>query len=158
MHAWTKAHAYELGLSPDAGTVDLEGMHVAFQTAVDGQPRPLIIAQIVQRREDLETGADANTRTRMYAGCTLIANVDGTVAYVVSKPLPLPDEQAIDQILDPEIASYARQQHQAGAKRLDAMRAWAEHIEDDDPLAAWLTEPSLARLTFANLHGSNEED
>jgi len=158
LHVWVRGHAHELGLAPDAGPIDIPGMHLAFQTAADGQPRPLVVVQVVQRREDLETGADPGGRSRVHAGCTLIAGVDGTVAYVVTKPLPLPDEGALDRIDDPRVAEFARAQHRAGARRLEAMRAWARRVDDDDPLAAWLREPSLARLTFANLHAPDRSE
>ncbi|MEZ3160619.1 hypothetical protein AB1K54_08705 [Microbacterium sp. BWT-B31] len=158
LFAWAKEHALELGLAPGVGTLKVEGLHVAFQTAVDGQPRPRIIAQVVQRRKDLEIGADPNTRTRVYAGCTIVASIDGSVSYVVPKSLPLADESILDRIADPELAGFVRHQHREGIQRLKGIRDWEGTIEQDDPLASWLNASPLSRLTFANLHAPAEGD
>jgi len=151
MNAWAREHAYELGLDPHGGKFDVEGLHVAFQVAEDRQPRPRIIAQIVQRRHDLEVGPNPNTRTRMYAGCTIVANVDGVVCYVIPKPLPLTNH-AVPDWLPGRLPSFVQAQHRAGVERHARMVEWAEDVAEKDPLAAWLTAPSLTRLTFANLH------
>ncbi|WP_353829253.1 hypothetical protein [Agromyces sp. SYSU T0242] len=153
---WAEAHAIELGLDPDAGGFRVLGMHVGFQGAADGQSHPRIFIQLVQRREDLEVGEDRDTRTRLHAGCTVIANVDGRVNWVVPKPLPYRNPEALDLLADP-LRSYAREQHAAGVQRLRDIRAWLGEVEDEDPLAIWLEEPAISRLTFASLHGPEED-
>lgn len=149
--AWARAHAIELGLDPAAGRIEVAGIHVAFQNAADGQARPRVFAQFVQRRPDLET---ART-THIHAGCTVIAAVDGDVAYVIPKPLPFVDPKAPAR-LDEPLRSFAIDQHTAGVTRLAAMKAWFQDVEDGDPLSLWLDEPALSRLSFASLHAGGE--
>jgi hypothetical protein len=76
----------------------------------------------------------------------------------VPKPLPLTDEGSIDRIADPAIADFAREQQRAGIERLRRIREWGDQVAEADPLAAWLTAPSLSRLSFANLHAPVEDD
>ena len=156
--AWARAHALELGLDP-AGPFRVLGLHVAFQTAGDGQPRPKIFIQIVQRREDLEVGPNPRTRTQLHAGCAIIAHVDGTVAYVISKPLPLRDANLIDTLVDPT-REHVAEWHRAGEQRYRDILQWFDDVEDADPLSIWLDEPAVNRLTFANLHapGAGDDD
>ncbi|GAA1060025.1 hypothetical protein [Agromyces bracchium] len=152
---WAKAHAVELGLDPDAGRIRVLGMHVGFQIGADGQPHPRIFIQIVQRREDLESGSDRDTRTRIHAACTVIANVDGRVAWLVPKPLPFTKPEALAKLSEP-LAVHGREQHAAGVARFAEIREWFGEVEDGDPLAIWLDEPAVGRLTFASLHAPEE--
>jgi hypothetical protein len=147
--AWARAHAYELGLDPDAGRIDVPGIHVAFQIAADGQPRPRVFAQFVQRRPDLERGDG----TRIHAGCTVIAAVDGTVSYVIPKPLPYTHAATAPD----EVRAFVGEQDAAGTARLAAMQSWFAAVADADPLALWLEEPAVDRLSFARLHDDAAE-
>ncbi|GAA2042375.1 hypothetical protein GCM10009819_30980 [Agromyces tropicus] len=153
---WARAHALELGLDPEAPGFRVLGMHVGYQSGADGQPHPRIFIQLVQRREDLEIGADRDTRTRLYAGCTVIAHVDGSVSWIVPKPLPLTRPELLDDLPEPA-RTRAREQHRAGERRLRGIREWFGEVEDEDPLAIWLDEPAVSRLTFASLHTPEED-
>ena len=87
--AWAQGHAIELGLDPCA-TTSLSGLHVVYPRAADGQPRPQIVLQFLQRRHDLEVlTIPEQLRVPIRAGATLITRVDGTVDRLVAKPLPL---------------------------------------------------------------------
>jgi hypothetical protein len=149
---WAQAHADELGFDPEAGRIQVAGIHVAYPLAADGQPRPRIFAQLVQRRGDLEVGPE-HTRTPILAGTTVIARVDGEVEYLVGKPLPLLNPQRLeDPDSDPVIRLFALAQHEAGIARRNALDAWFATVEDADPLAVWLDKPAVSRLSFANIH------
>lgn len=154
MNAWARAHALELGLDPLL-KVELAGIHVAYLQAADGQPRPIIVAQLAQRHVELEEqDEDPGKRIRMMAGTTVIARVDGAVEYLVCKPLPLSDPTVLIPVQDDAIAAFARDSEEAGADRLRRMREWFGLIESADALTIWSDEPALARLTFGRLHGT----
>lgn len=156
LRAWAGAHALELGLDP-ASAVDLAGVHVSYHQAADRQPRPVVVLQLVQRRPDLEDQhADPRERLAVRAGTTVLARVDGTVTHLVTKPLPLSDPAALDAA-PADVRAFAAALHEAGARRLHAMRAWADQVAIADPLAVWTDQPALRRLTFARLHAEQSE-
>jgi hypothetical protein len=142
---WARAHAEPLGLDPDVG-VELHGIHVAYRQAADRQPRPELILQFAQRRRDLEDARlPERHRVVLRAGTTVIASVDGTVDYLVPKPLP--------RSRPPDDGSAAgRRFHHEGRRRLEAIRGWLGGLDDGDALTAWTLQPASKRLTFANLH------
>jgi hypothetical protein len=148
--AWARSHAVELGLDPDPGlSIALQGIHVAYRQAADRQPRPEVILQFIQRRRDLEDSSQSEQlRVAMRAGTTVIAGVDGTVDYLVPKPFPLTNPDA----LPADIAQAGRRFHEAGEERLKSIRDWLGQLDDADALNAWTVQPSARRLTFANLH------
>jgi hypothetical protein len=149
---WAQLNAAELGLDPDpelASGIALRGIHVAYRQAADRQPRPELILQFAQRRKDLEDSSRPEKhRVVMRAGTTVIARVDGKVDYLVPKPLPLTDPDA----LSADNAEAGRRFHKAGEQRLKSIRDWLGQLDDADALNPWTIEPSARRLTFANLH------
>jgi len=142
---WARANAEPLGLDPDT-PVELHGVHVAYRQAADRQPRPELILQFAQRRRDLEDARlPERHRLALRAGTTVIAGVDGTVEYLVPKPLP--------RSRPPDGGSDAgRRFHDEGQRRLEAIRGWLGRLDDGDALNAWTLQPASKRLTFANLH------
>ncbi|MGB8020319.1 MAG: hypothetical protein WCF04_03750 [Candidatus Nanopelagicales bacterium] len=151
LRGWAAKHALELGLAPRI-PMELAGVHVAYLQAADRQPRPVVVVQIAQRREDLEDQAiSARRRVAVRAGTTVIARVDGRVEYLVPKPLPLPDPTIVSD-LDEPLAGFVRTCHDMGVRRLAQMRKWSAGVEAADPLSAWTSQPALRRLTFARLH------
>jgi hypothetical protein len=149
--AWAQAHAVELGLDP-AATTSLSGLHVVYQRAADGQPRPQIVAQFLQRRRDLEDQTvPEQWRTPVRAGTTLVTRVDGTVERLVAKPLPLSNPGVLTG-LSGDLQAFGQSHHQAGIERLAALRSWMDELQQQDALAAWMLAPPVSRLTFANLH------
>lgn len=150
---WARHHALEIGLHPGM-PIQLAGLHVAYRQTQDRQPLPEIVVQLVQRRRDLEDqGLDENLRTVHRAGTVLIAAVDGTVEYVIAKPLPLtPDVLAT---LPPGHAAHAH--HEAGERRLRSLRQWLDGLEAADALSPWTLQPAAARIDFAAIRQSTEE-
>jgi hypothetical protein len=146
---WARRHAHRLGLEPSL-PIALEGIHVAYRQAADRQPRPEIVVQLTQRREDLEDQTlDRDQRPVFRAGTTLIAGADARVQYVVVKPFPF---------LDPDAARVAGAYdlHTAGADRLAAIRRWLDGVEENDAYSAWTLQPAVDRLDFAAVHNRLE--
>ena len=149
--AWAQEHAIELGLDPSA-TTSLSGLHVVYQRAADGQPRPQIVLQFLQRRYDLENlTISEQLRVPIRAGTTLITRIDGTVDRLVAKPLPLSNPGVLAG-LPGERQSIGQSHHKAGIERLAAIQSWIDDLQQQDALAAWTSTPALSRLTFAQLH------
>ena len=149
---WARLHAERIGLDPDPELrIALRGIHVAYRQAADGQPRPEIAIQLIQRRPELE---DQNlpyaSRPRFRAGTVLIAGVDGRVEYVIAKPLPFRNEAAIAAL---PANHPAHDHHEAGVRRLAALNGWVEQVDTMDALSEWTAEPAIRRLTFAAIHG-----
>jgi len=147
LKSWATNHAIAIGFEPSL-PIELESVHVTYRLAEDRQPRPEIIVQYIQRREDLEEDYQphlpADERTPLIAGTTLIARVSGEVKHIVAKPLPLidPPEGDVD-------ADYV---NRFGDDRLGKMKEFFEQLELDDALSAWTDEPAVSRLDFASLH------
>lgn len=153
--AWASRHALELGLNPDpALKIALSGIHVAYRRTQDGQTLPELVVQLTQRRKDLESllfGGDEGVP--LLAGTTVIAAVDGRVQYLVPKPFPL----APDALAALPAGHVARAHHEAGERRLAALRDWLDGLEADDPLSPWTPQAAAARVDFAALHALDEE-
>jgi hypothetical protein len=149
LHAWALEHAHKLGLDPNPNvTLRVLGGHVSYLQAADGQPRPVVVVQFTQERDDLkdEIGIPVT------AGTTVIARIDGEVEFVVAKPLPLSAPEMLDSVTTD--AALAVGFHEVGKKRLAEMAEWADRAGARDPLSAWTDEAALKRLTFASLHAS----
>ena len=149
---WARSHAVRIGLEPDPELpIALSNVHVAYRQADDAQPRPEVVVQFTQRRPDLEKveqpGLPEDARTPLRAGTTLIARVDGQIQHIISKPLPLinPGKDEDSQYVDV-----------FGKDRLEKIRGFFGEVSDGDPLAIWTDEPSVQRLTFANLHTNGQ--
>jgi hypothetical protein len=151
LNDWAREHAVAIGLEPSK-SLHVESVHVAYRQADDHQPRPELVVQLIQRRDDLEEIEQPHlppeARTPLLAGTTLIARVDGEIQHIISKPLPL-----IDPASD-EVSQYI---HAYGKDRLDKIRSYFGEVSDADPLAIWTDEPAVSRLTFANLHTYDQE-
>jgi hypothetical protein len=146
---WAGRHALEIGLDPGL-RIALTGIHVAYRQAADGQPRPEVAIQLMQRRQDLEDqNLAVSSRPRVRAGSVIIAGVDGRVEHVIAKPLPFTDEAAIAKL--PE-EHPAHDHHEAGIQRLAALDRWVELLDVTDALSGWTSEPAIERLTFAAIH------
>ncbi|WP_226759956.1 hypothetical protein [Arthrobacter sp. SO3] len=163
IHGWGAEHAYELGLDKGAGKIEMVSAQALYLRGSDGQPRPIIVIQFAQRRDDLEdqrtdeTGAQIPRRQRaaIRAGTTLIARVDGRVEFLVTKPLPLSDRTKLED-LSGDLKECALGFDKAGTERLGAIRDWMGDVEDMDALSAWTVEPATLRLSFARLHAGQD--
>jgi hypothetical protein len=145
---WARTHAVSIGLEPDPKLpIAVSNLHVAYRQADDAQPRPEIVVQFTQRRNDLEKQQQPDlpdkARTPLRAGTTLIARVNGEIQHIISKPLPLikPGKDEESQYVD-----------EFGRRRLERIRNFFGEVSEADPLTAWTDEPAVHRLTFANLH------
>jgi hypothetical protein len=145
---WARTHAVSIGLEPDPKLpIAVSNLHVAYRQADDAQPRPEIVIQFTQRRNDLEKQEQPDlpdkARTPLRAGTTLIARVNGEIQHIISKPLPLikPGKDEESQYVD-----------EFGRRRLERIRNFFGEVSEADPLTAWTDEPAVHRLTFANLH------
>jgi hypothetical protein len=146
LNRWARNHAVAIGFEPTL-PIALDSVHVAYRQADDCQPRPEIVVQFTQRREDLEEVEQRHlapdARTPLRAGTTLIARVDGEIQHIISKPLPLINPG--NDIESEYVSAY-------GQDRLNGMRNFLGQVSDADPLAIWTDEPAVRRLNFANLH------
>ncbi|HBH57476.1 MAG TPA: hypothetical protein DEP82_04755 [Arthrobacter bacterium] len=163
IHGWGEEHAYELGLDKAAGMIEVVSSQAAYLRGSDGQPRPIVVIQFAQRRDDLEdqrtdeTGAQIprSQRAAIRAGTTVIARVDGRVEFLVTKPLPLSDRTKLED-LSGDLKECALEFDKAGTERLRSIRDWMGDVEDMDALSAWTVEPATLRLSFARLHASQD--
>ena len=146
LNRWARNHAVAIGFESTL-PIALDSVHVAYRQADDCQPRPEIVVQFTQRRQDLEEVEQPNVapdaRTPLRAGTTLIARVDGEIQTIISKPLPL---------IDPGDDADSKYVDAYGRDRLKGMRNFFGQVSDADPLAIWTDEPAVNRLNFANLH------
>ncbi|MFQ6398573.1 hypothetical protein ACLMAJ_34695 [Nocardia sp. KC 131] len=141
--AWARSNAPQLGLDPNFA-ISCEGIHVSYRLAGDRLPRPELAIQLLQRRADLEESTQGKQPV-IRAGTALVVSADGSVDYVIAKPLPLSNESSADD-------NAARVLHEAGRLRLAAMREWFDKLEADDALSAWTAEHAIHRLDFAAIH------
>lgn len=156
--AWGALHAYELGLDA-AHKIELVGARIVYQRGADDQPRPIVVLQYAQRRDDLEdqtltskgTQIPREKRAAIRASTTVIARVDGEVRYLVTKPLPITDSPLLRDQPEP-IRRLAEAYDRRGIRRLTAIRRWFGEVEDRDPLASWVDGDATLRLDLARLH------
>jgi hypothetical protein len=88
LHAWATKYATQLRLAPEQ-KIQVEGFHSVFRVAPDGQLRIELVAQFVQQdREAAKKLGDGLGGLRLRGGTTVVAAADGTVRYVIAKPLP----------------------------------------------------------------------
>ncbi|MEV0295307.1 hypothetical protein [Nocardia sp. NPDC050710] len=146
--AWARANAPQLGLDPTF-PISCEGVHVSYRLAGDRLPRPELSIQLLQRRTDLENSTQGRQPV-IRAATALVVSADGSVDYIIAKPLPLSDESLAD---DDAAAAF----HRAGKLRLAAMCEWFDQLEADDTLSAWTTEHAIHRLDFAAIHSQTGE-
>lgn len=146
---WANANAARIGLDPNF-KISCEGIHVSYRMAGDRLPRPELAIQLLQRRADLEDAGQGKQQPVIRAGTALVVSADGSVDYVIAKPLPFSDESSAAD--DTSIAF-----HRAGKLRLAAMREWFDRLEADDALSAWTAEHAIHRLDFAAIHALTAE-
>jgi len=84
LHAYAKANAAKLLLDGDL-PIEVHGFHPVFRVAPDGRLIIEIVAQFAQKQPGPQewTGSPA-----VRGGTALVASFDGTVRYLIAKPLP----------------------------------------------------------------------
>ena len=91
---------------------DVAGFHALFRSDTYGQPVIELVAQLVQQKEDPDTGIP------LLGGTTLVARLGEGVRYVIRRKLPV--------------------EGTAGAKdKLEERRAFLDTLSAGDPLCAW---------------------
>lgn len=160
LQQWGAFNALSIGLDPDL-PVEVVGQHVAYMQAADGQPRPFVVVQFMQRHLELEEPvAEGDEPVRMYSGTTIIAKVNGQVDYLIAKPLPMSGEfttlatKAATAGTTEQLAQYW---HGEGRLRWERLQAWFEQAETADAMAAWTNQPAVQRMTFAQFHANLAE-
>ena len=136
---WAGEHADELGLDSQV-PVNVTGIHVSYRLASDGQPRPEMVVQLDQLREDLAWSNPDGDQIVMRAGTTVIATADGLVKYLVKKPLPaLNHDLAVDptaqhgQAPPADGAAAAAAALDPGTRRLAALTGWLQQLQGRRP-------------------------
>jgi len=139
-HAWAKENWAALDLDPDE-QIAVDSFHSTFRVAPDGQLQIEIVVQFLQV-DDSNAAEFGGLPVR--GGTTVIAAADGTVRYVISKPLP-------SRALSAEKARLA-------ANRLDQQRQYLDVWDRDDALLPWSDEKyvrtRMTRRDFRALHMS----
>ncbi|RZL85276.1 MAG: hypothetical protein EOP32_00430 [Rhodococcus sp. (in: high G+C Gram-positive bacteria)] len=147
LNQWATDHAPEIGLEPGAA-IAVIGVHATYRQGENHQPRPEVVVQFGQRRDDLENpDLDRRKRVAVRAGTTLIADLEGRIKYVVAKPLPTRDPASLPN--DPNDPGCRNDK--LGRARLERLEAWMEQLETVNALSPWTSEPALLRLDFAAL-------
>ncbi|WP_433567313.1 hypothetical protein ACQP1O_20230 [Nocardia sp. CA-151230] len=141
--AWARSNALQLGLDPKF-PISCGGIHVSYRRAGDRLPRPELAIQLLQRRADLEDPKQYRPPA-IRAGTALVARADGSVDYIIAKPLPLSDPSMVTD-------DSTREFHEAGTQRLAEMTEWFEQLESADQLSPWTAEHAIHRLSFATIH------
>jgi len=136
---WALARAFELDLDPDR-PIQVHGLHSLWRTTKEGGLRVDLVIQFVQTCPPDEYQDLAGVPFR--GGTTVIADADGFVRYVISKPLP---QLAINRLeaaaaaggppLEP--AAPADRRHVAGMQRLERLRRHIDATDESDGRAAY---------------------
>ncbi len=126
LHAWADAHRGPLRLDPTA-TIAVTGFHTGIRLDADGYARTQISLQLVQQSP---THADEFGGVVPLGGATVIADSEGRVRYVVSRPLPTQTNGGLDQ-----------------------MRGFLASVEHRMTQSAWTANPNRRIVENLNLRG-----
>jgi hypothetical protein len=139
LHAWARANSEALDLDPEL-TIAVESFHSTFRVAPDGQLQVEIVAQF---RQADEAERDALGGLPFRGGTTVIAAADGSVRYLIAKPL------ASRALKDSEKARLA-------VDRLEQQREYVAISDRDDAFFPWSDEKyaskRMSRKDFRALH------
>ena len=133
LNVYARKHATALGLNPRL-KIQVRSFHAVFRLAGNGLVKVNVVVQIIQTAPAEVSSARDVGGVQLRGGLTLVADVDGEVRCVVSRPTP-----GLDPVGDP-----------GGAARLASLGAFVDQFDDvdlpgpwriDDPTAAY---PSLA--------------
>jgi hypothetical protein len=139
LNAWAAQHRKTLCLRSGV-PIEVHGFHPVFRVAPNGQLLIELVVQLVQtdRSQVRDLGG-----IPFRGGTTLIASADGTVRYIIPKPLPSPD-------LPPETQKIAEQ-------RLERQLNYLRVCDMADPNLSYLRADQLtnrmrARMNLRFLH------
>jgi hypothetical protein len=139
---WANANTSLLRLDPQRPIKPL-GFHPSFRIGSQGQLLLELVMQFVQKDADASSKEFGGVPFR--GGTTVIASANGTIRYVISKPLP-----------HRALASQTRREAQ---ERRDKQREFVERSDFHDPTSVWLDQRTYQtrmaqRMNFAALHRS----
>lgn len=126
LHKWADGHRGPLRLDPHAD-IAVTGFHPSVRPDADGYARTQISLLLVQRRPE---AADELGGITPLGGTTVIADSEGRIRHVVSRPLP----------------SYAN-------GGLDRLRGFVDDVERRMPQMAWSPDRALRVTNHLNLRG-----
>lgn len=141
MRDWARANAPALGLDPRMD-IDATGFHASFRISPQGQLLVETIAQFVQT----VPGSEKNYGGVPFrGGTTVMASANGTVRYVIAKPLPS--------------KSISKAMQQEAKQRLDCQRDFVNQFDLNDPQLPWYRPEQYQNrlamaMNLAALHGS----
>jgi hypothetical protein len=132
-------NAEALGLSPK-GSISVSGFHPVHRIGIDQR---LLVEMIVQFVQTDETRKEEFGGIPMRAGATVVFGADGSVRYVISKPMPFAGQT-------PQCAELA-------LTREERQRSFMEQTDLSDPRLAWgdaqyRMQRMAFRKSFAALH------
>jgi hypothetical protein len=127
LHGYARRHARELLLDPQL-KIEVHGFHPVFRVAPDGHLVIEIVAQFAQKgKEHLDSFQSLPAR----GGTTIVASCDGTVRYLIAKPLP-----------SKHLPSLARA---AARERLEQQRAHVANADVRDAALSYLEPRDLKK-------------
>lgn len=126
LHAWATKHRGPLGLDPRA-TIAVAGFHPSIRQDADGYARTQIALQLVQRGDDADVDLGG---VIPLGGATVIADSEGRIRHVVSRPLPTEPNGGLDRL-----------------------RGFVAAVEHRTPMVAWNEDPVKRITNHLNLRG-----
>lgn len=138
LHQYATDNALALGLD-DRKAIAVEGFHSVFRVAPRGE---LLIEHVAQFTQQDEAADETLGGLVVRGGTTVVASADGTVRYVISKPLP--------SARDPRRTSEAE-------ARVTRQRQFVELMDTLDPTLDFMSTDQLrhrmqARAKLSRLH------
>ena len=138
LHQYANQHRAALHLAPKL-KIWVQGFHFLFRVGQDGRPDFELVAQFVQSDGRL---LNALGGIPFRGGTTIIAEADGSLKYVIAKPV-----------------GDVRAARKAAEERLEKQRAFAQECAANDPMFSW--HPRIkqyerkhmaARMNLARVH------
>ncbi|HSL69117.1 MAG TPA: hypothetical protein VK864_02690, partial [Longimicrobiales bacterium] len=140
LREYATTNALRLKLDPKR-KIHVQGFHSVFRVAPDGQ---LLIELVAQFTQEDRSQLDDFGGLPLRGGTTVVAAADGSIRYVIAKPLPARQLSAEDN-------AYAE-------ARIERQREYITLCDAQDPKLAW-SDPDeymptrmAARMNFAGLH------
>jgi len=130
LHEYARANAEDLGLDPSV-PIQVEGFHSVFRVGQDGQ---LVIEVVAQFGQQDDSKKKVLSGLSFRGGTTVIAGADGTVRYIIAKPISSPGDSA------PGVRPVDVD------RRLKAQKEFVSYCEMVDPGYAYANEDLAARF------------
>jgi hypothetical protein len=132
---------YELLLLDPTKPIEVHGFHSVYRVALDGRLLIELVAQFAQRDRSQKNDLGG---LPLRGGTTLVASADGTVRYVIAKPLPS--------------AKLPPAKQREAAARVDHQREFVDRLDMIDPRFSYLQPEQMAtrmveRMNLRALHG-----